>query len=108
MSLLLHRILGWRLARRLRRRPLYFSTLTCPVCNKRSHDQMPGNASVYFYDCMRCGTVIKPMPRMCCVYCSYGDVPCPTWQRVGTRIKDEVALGQFPRTDIVPGGLALR
>ena len=75
------RLLGWHRTRFIRRRPIYFSTLQCPHCGKRSHDQMPAHASVYFYDCLRCNKVLKPKDGMCCVYCSYGDVPCPPRQR---------------------------
>ena len=64
-----------------RRRPVYFSTLHCPLCGKRSTDQMPDNASVYFYRCIRCNGLFTPRSGDCCVYCSYGDVPCPTRQR---------------------------
>jgi hypothetical protein len=76
------RVLGWRSGRLLRRKPLYFSTLRCPNCGKRSADQMPDNASVHFYRCTRCNGVVKPKPGLCCVYCSYGDVPCP-WRQLG-------------------------
>ena len=66
-----------------RRKVNFFSTFTCPKCNRRSRDQMPTNASVYFYGCAKCGTIIRPLPGRCCVYCSYGDHPCPTKQREG-------------------------
>lgn len=75
------RLLGWRRIRFIRRRPIYFSTLRCPHCGKRSFDQMPAHASVFFYDCPRCTQVLKPRNGICCVYCSYGDVPCPPRQR---------------------------
>jgi hypothetical protein len=79
---LLHSLRG-RLKRLSVRKPIYFSTLTCPHCHRRSHDQMPSNASVYFYYCLRCNQRIKPKPGTCCVYCSYGDIPCPPVQRHG-------------------------
>ena len=78
---LLVRVLGWRRTRLFRRKPIYFSRFQCPYCGKRSLDQMPGNASVYFYDCPRCHKILRPKPGLCCVYCSYGDVPCPPRQR---------------------------
>ena len=56
------------------------STLTCPRCGHRSRDRMPTNACAYFYDCKGCGAVLKPEPGDCCVYCSYGDTPCPPVQ----------------------------
>ncbi len=56
------------------------STLTCPECGHQSKDIMPTNACQYFYDCKGCGAVLKPNPGDCCVYCSFGDVPCPPIQ----------------------------
>lgn len=56
------------------------STLTCPKCGHQSKDIMPTNACQYFYDCKGCGAVLKPNPGDCCVYCSFGDVPCPPIQ----------------------------
>lgn len=56
------------------------STLTCPECGHRSKDTMPTDACQYFYDCKGCGAVLKPLPGDCCVYCSFGDVPCPPIQ----------------------------
>jgi hypothetical protein len=57
-----------------------FSTLTCPACGHASAEEMPLNACVFFYDCPACGTRLKPKPGDCCVFCSYGDVPCPPTQ----------------------------
>lgn len=80
----IHRPLRIRLPIRLhRRRVNFFSTVTCPSCGRKSRDQMPTNASVYFYGCPKCNTVIKPIKGDCCVYCSYGDRPCPDKQRKG-------------------------
>ncbi len=56
------------------------STLTCPQCGYRAFEAMPTNACQYFYDCRGCGVVLKPKAGDCCVYCSYGDVPCPPIQ----------------------------
>lgn len=41
---------------------------------------MPTDACQWFYDCKGCGTVLRPKPGDCCVFCSYGDVPCPPIQ----------------------------
>lgn len=56
------------------------SLLTCPQCGHQSKDLMPTNACQFFYDCKGCAAVLKPKPGDCCVYCSYGDVPCPPIQ----------------------------
>lgn len=72
--------LGTWLFRRNHRGITYFSVITCPHCKRRSRDQMPGNACVYFYPCSGCGRMLRPLPGKCCVYCSYGDTPCPPKQ----------------------------
>ena len=59
------------------------STLTCPHCGHQVTETMPTDACQYFYDCLGCGVVLKPKPGDCCVYCSYGDVPCPPIQAGG-------------------------
>jgi hypothetical protein len=38
-------------------------------------------ACQFFYDCKECGVRLKPKPGDCCVFCSYGSVPCPPIQR---------------------------
>jgi len=59
---------------------LTISTITCPSCAHKSAETMPVDACQYLYDCRNCGGVLKPKPGDCCVYCSYGDVPCPPIQ----------------------------
>ena len=54
-----------------------FSTLHCPECGHRSREAMPADACLYFYACPGCGQLLKPRPGDCCVFCSYGDKPCP-------------------------------
>lgn len=56
------------------------STLTCPACGMRTTETMPIDACQYFYDCPGCGAVLKPKTGDCCVFCSYGDHPCPPMQ----------------------------
>jgi len=55
------------------------STITCPECAHASTETMPTDACQYIYDCKGCGYRMKPK-RGCCVYCSYGSVPCPPIQ----------------------------
>jgi len=59
------------------------STITCPACGHRETETMPTNACQWFYDCKGCGDLLRPMPGHCCVYCSYGTVPCPPIQEGG-------------------------
>ena len=56
------------------------STLTCPHCGYRAIETMPVDACQFFYDCRGCGVRLKPKPGDCCVFCSYGSVPCPPMQ----------------------------
>jgi hypothetical protein len=60
--------------------PEFQSTITCPQCSASATENMPTDACQYFYDCTGCGAVLKPLQGDCCVFCSYGDVPCPPIQ----------------------------
>jgi hypothetical protein len=54
--------------------------LTCPKCGHRSIETMPMDACIYFHKCAGCGTLLRPKAGDCCVFCSYGSVPCPPVQ----------------------------
>jgi len=56
------------------------SVITCPKCGQHAEETMPTNACLFFYECSRCGVMLKPKPGDCCVFCSYGSVPCPPVQ----------------------------
>jgi len=56
------------------------STITCPRCGHRASERMPVDACQFFYDCKGCGARLQPRRGDCCVFCSYGDVPCPPKQ----------------------------
>jgi mercuric transport protein len=56
------------------------STITCPNCGTARKETMPTDACRYFYECTGCGTRLKPKSGDCCVFCSYGSVPCPPMQ----------------------------
>lgn len=56
------------------------STLTCPVCAHQQKETMPTDACRWFYECVACHTLLHPESGDCCVFCSYGDVPCPLIQ----------------------------
>ncbi|HUO54004.1 MAG TPA: GDCCVxC domain-containing (seleno)protein [Rhodoblastus sp.] len=62
------------------------STLTCPHCGHRSLEAMPTDACVHFYQCAACGVTLTPKPGDCCVFCSYGDAPCPPVQEARSEI----------------------
>ncbi|MDZ4747568.1 MAG: GDCCVxC domain-containing (seleno)protein [Bacteroidota bacterium] len=56
------------------------SVITCPVCGHQQQEIMPVDACVFFYECENCKTILKPTERECCVFCSFGSVPCPPQQ----------------------------
>ncbi|HCC26348.1 MAG: GDCCVxC domain-containing (seleno)protein [Sphingomonadales bacterium] len=56
------------------------STLTCPQCGHQEIETMPTDACWFFYDCKGCGMKLKPNAGDCCVFCSFGTVPCPPIQ----------------------------
>lgn len=60
--------------------PMLKSTITCPECGFIKEEIMPLNACQFFYECENCKKVLKPKEGDCCVYCSYGTVPCPPIQ----------------------------
>jgi hypothetical protein len=64
---------------------LLASTLRCPQCGEVSVETMPTDACQFFYDCHHCGAVLRPVKGDCCVFCSYGDVPCPPVQEARQR-----------------------
>ena len=57
------------------------SELTCPACGYRVVEIMPTDNCLYYYECLGCGALLKPKPGDCCVFCSYGTVPCPPIQQ---------------------------
>ena len=56
------------------------AAVTCPSCQRQSAESMPTDACLFFWDCPGCGARIKPKTGDCCVFCSYGSVPCPPVQ----------------------------
>lgn len=56
------------------------SALTCPHCGHVATEQMPTDACQWFYKCTACETLLTPKAGDCCVFCSYGSMPCPPKQ----------------------------
>ena len=56
------------------------SKLTCPERGHVKTETMPSDACQWFYECESCREVLKPKAGDCCVFCSYGSVPCPSRQ----------------------------
>lgn len=55
----------------------FLSILSCPRCRHKKTEEMPVDACVYFYECEKCKSLLKPREGDCCVFCSYGDKKCP-------------------------------
>ncbi len=63
--------------------PILESVIACPQCGHSKVETMPTDACQWFYECTACGALLRPKPGDCCVYCSYGSVPCPPIQDQG-------------------------
>ena len=56
------------------------SIITCPHCTTSKAEAMPTDACRFFYTCTGCGATLRPKQGDCCVFCSFGSVPCPPIQ----------------------------
>lgn len=56
------------------------SVITCPLCGHAKRETMPKNACLFFYKCEGCKALLRAKPGDCCVFCSFGSVPCPSRQ----------------------------
>lgn len=56
------------------------STVTCPNCGHQKKETMPTESCLIRYECEKCKTVLNPKENDCCVFCSYGSLPCPSKQ----------------------------
>jgi hypothetical protein len=56
------------------------SVITCKRCGTAKSETMPTDACQFFYVCTGCGVKLRPKRGDCCVFCSYGSVPCPPMQ----------------------------
>ncbi|WP_292445925.1 GDCCVxC domain-containing (seleno)protein [Methylibium sp.] len=61
------------------------SMLSCPHCGHVRQERMPTDACLWFYECGQCRSLLTPKPGDCCVFCSYGTVPCPPVQQQGVQ-----------------------
>ena len=61
------------------------SMVTCPACGTAKTEHMPADACQIVYECAGCGVTLRPKPGDCCVFCSYGSVPCPPIQAERSR-----------------------
>ena len=70
------------------------STITCPECGHSETETMPTDACQFFYECKGCGALLRPNPGDCCVYCSFGTVPCPPIQEARLKGSDSGCCGK--------------
>lgn len=56
------------------------SIITCPKCGHKEEELMSTDSCQFFYECKKCKEILRPIGKDCCVYCSYGTVPCPPIQ----------------------------
>ena len=59
---------------------LRYSEIECPVCHFRKVERMPDDRCLYLYVCNRCKALLRPTKGRCCVFCSFGSLPCPPSQ----------------------------
>lgn len=57
------------------------SVIACPACGHKKEETMLTDACQFFYMCTHCKIQLKPKQGDCCVFCSYGSVPCPPIQQ---------------------------
>ena len=57
------------------------SIIACPKCEFKAEEEKPTDACQFFYKCKSCKSLLKPLVGDCCVFCSYGSVPCPPIQQ---------------------------
>ncbi len=57
------------------------SIVTCPKCNYKSKETMPITYCQILYHCKHCDKLSRHIKGNCCIYCSYGDTPCPSKQK---------------------------
>jgi hypothetical protein len=62
------------------------AVITCPICGRRTLETMPENACQYFCPCPGCDEMLRPREGDCCVFCSFGTVPCPPKQSEGQTV----------------------
>ena len=60
--------------------PVTEATIRCPHCGAETQDIMPTDSCVWVWECPACRALVKPKQGDCCVFCSYGTIPCPPRQ----------------------------
>jgi hypothetical protein len=71
-------------------------TLECPHCGHSERETMPTTFCQFFYECTSCHELLNAKKGDCCVFCSYGDVPCPSAQDSNRRPYDGIRRPHDP------------
>ena len=56
------------------------SAITCPKCGFTSIEELPTEVCLLAHDCDSCGHTMRPVSGDCCVFCTHGEVKCPSMQ----------------------------
>ena len=56
------------------------SCVTGPACGAERLEPMPAFSCLLAYTCPACGAVLRPAEGDCCIFCTFGSVPCPPIQ----------------------------
>ena len=75
------------------------SVITCPLCATSRPECMPTDACQFYYRCTGCGAMLRPKHGDCCVFCSYGSVPCPPVQAERAGGGDSACCSTPPRDE---------
>jgi transposase-like protein len=59
---------------------IHQSTIRCPKCGQEETVEMADDSCRISFRCAACGETLTPLAGDCCVFCSYGTVPCPPVQ----------------------------
>lgn len=71
------------------------SIIKCPKCGFEKEETMLTDSCQIFYECPNCKTVLTPIQGDCCVFCFYGDVPCPPKQNDWSPIRANKMASTF-------------
>jgi rubredoxin len=52
------------------------SVVRCPKCGFEKLERMPADFCLIRYECSNCGFIMTTKKGDCCIFCSYGSVPC--------------------------------
>jgi TusA-related sulfurtransferase len=80
---------------------LSHSTLTCPECGHAENLELPTDTCLFLHECAGCSTLLRAAKDDCCVFCSYGDVACPSIQEQNECCAETVDEAPVKRLDLI-------